>query len=477
MAGFMNNSLAIRKAIATARTRFAIDRRSRLEQLPVEIKMIVICWINDSVSIFNLALSSLDYCATISIHEKEITLNVLRWYIPDELMHLAIATYEISTSNWAFHNDGRKEIGRGHVMKRTYEDSVLKFVEKFRRTEDWTLLRQHPEGLTLHQIDRYLKMHHAARYYARKLAADTKQRTPGALDFGPKITSTVFFRYERALYIMQLVTELFSWRSARQSETMEKAWGVFWFAFYPWEVEQVFCVQKLLEKYIITMLNRQLVAPVSFETRYLIARFVVFKGPSRLWGVEMGKPNKFPMSNHYDFFRQLDYREFIFLGFALPGFGLKLLIPRMAQRVNSSTCDDIDAGSMKLWYYIAIRGDTEWTVPSSDHHFFSDMRAMVFSGWALWDEFTNTRSKTHAIKWMHEELVRRYVMPSLMPGPHRVVPLMFRMTEPRQIEGYDRLPPPIGPPIGEYCYSTTAERLAEIEEEKRWPTCGWPQLL
>ncbi|KAI3336188.1 hypothetical protein F4824DRAFT_509960 [Ustulina deusta] len=489
MPKFMIDSLPVLNAVETARTRIDTNRQSRLERMPNEIKLMITSWIQHSVSIFNLALSGPEFCALIVTHEKKIVLNVITWYIPAEIMHLAVGIHMVTTAPWNVRNAG--PITPGRPIPPAYMDSIVDFVEKYRRAEDLTLQKHHPEGLALSQLGRYLNMHNATRHYAKLLATHAKGRVPGNLGLGFEISPTVLFRYMRTLYVMQLVTELFSWRGGDRiiPQRMHLAWGTFWFSFYPWEIEQVFCVQKLLERYIATVVCVQATVQGRInDMKSLISCYVVSQGPSRLWSLEMaevkakakGQQTGPLLATSFRRFLQHPFREFITMGFCAPGFGMKVLMPRIGQRMRSSTFDDVDLGPMKFWYYITLSGEGgEALFPRIAPSLFFDMRALVYSGYALWDEVDPIRLKLPPLSDMHARVAGAVEMaaqkPPLAPTG-RVIPLVFRMIEPRQVVGLRR-PPPYLPPPNEYCYLTLPEVLSEEAEKARsLPDVG-PQPL
>ena len=166
-------------------------------------------------------------------------------------MHLAVAIYMISTASWFIEGRLHKTYGRGLELSKPCGTLILNFVEQYRRTEGLTLKKQHPGGLALAQAGQYMNTYKAVQYYSRLLADQVSKEEFSQWLISWQASSTELARYEMCLYILQLVSNLFSWRGARTThDQMEMAWGVFWFSLYPWEIEQVFCVQRLLERHI-----------------------------------------------------------------------------------------------------------------------------------------------------------------------------------------------------------------------------------
>ncbi|KAI0814519.1 hypothetical protein GGR55DRAFT_700797 [Xylaria sp. FL0064] len=356
-AKFMKYSLPILDAISSAEDKSRRDRRCRLENIPNEIKLMIVCRIPDANSIFNLALTGPVYCDLIAAHETKLTLDMINLYIPGSIMNLAIATHVILTAPWSFHNRAMngpvKAQGQTQeqaeeeyresleVVGLNYENAILGFCEWFRETEGKTLSQTYPNGLTLWQSRLFLKTHHAVRYYARLLSSQAMELTPNLWGRdGAKATPTMLLRYEKALYIMQIVSAMFSWRGELSSTNMIKAWGISWYHFYPWEVEQVFCVQQLLERHIAGVMSEDINAPIEYTSMQMIARYVLLNGPWRLWELERNlKPtDETTLATHFHNFPHYAFWErAISMGYAAPGFGLRVILSRIDQKFASRT--------------------------------------------------------------------------------------------------------------------------------------------
>ncbi|KAI1288216.1 hypothetical protein F5Y03DRAFT_94279 [Xylaria venustula] len=102
MAQYMADSPAVLSALATSCIRTLESRRSPLEKLPSELKLTIVRYIPEHVSIFHPALTGPEFCNLIATHEKKITIEVIRWAVPAEIMHLAVATHMISVAPWTF---------------------------------------------------------------------------------------------------------------------------------------------------------------------------------------------------------------------------------------------------------------------------------------------------------------------------------------------------------------------------------------
>ncbi|KAI0443514.1 hypothetical protein F4803DRAFT_514501 [Xylaria telfairii] len=222
-----------------------INRLSRLERFPNELKLMIIGKIPNARSIFNLALTGPQFCSLISVHEKKIAQDLIKFVIPAELLHVMVATYAAIESDWNVHK-GHTDLNSREALSKPYVDSINQFVERYRCPEAFTLQAQHPNGVALYEAFQYLVMHGAIETYALELASAAMKNIPKAPGFAPEVSPPVLIRYEKALYVTQLVAELFSWRGGDQTKEMYMAWGTFWYALSPWEIEQVFGVQTLL---------------------------------------------------------------------------------------------------------------------------------------------------------------------------------------------------------------------------------------
>ncbi|TGJ81119.1 hypothetical protein E0Z10_g7643 [Xylaria hypoxylon] len=329
------------------------------------------------------------------------------------------------------HNDPTN-LGTLSRLEPDYVKSIATVVGAFRHAKTLTLQKLLPNGMKLCKAAKFLRWHNRIRYYAKVLASHAMKQTPKELGFGPEASPTVLFRYEKALYILQLVAELFAWRGGFQTEGMYKAWGTFWFAFCPWEVEQVFCVQKLFENHIFSEIG-------------------------------IGKST---MSETFERFLKHDSREFISLGYCSPGFGIHIILPRISVKLHSSAYDDIDLGPMRVWHYIALHGNLGKITGPRYHNFFSNISTLVSAGYALWDEIDPKLLPTPAISEMQEEVIRKYgTFAQSIPGQpsNRVGLLAFRTPTP-QLRIITPQAPSYTQYLGEYCYLMSPERLAEEDE-------------
>ncbi|RWA10218.1 hypothetical protein EKO27_g4873 [Xylaria grammica] len=443
---------------------------SRLEMLPNEIKFLIVYWTQDPQSILRLALTGPVFCEFVSTHEKMLTQSVMNFHIPTGMMHLVLTTRMVSCLRHNVHKDA-SFTGIPCPLKAPYTNSITAGVAIFRRPQKLTLQSAHPEGLNLSQVLPYLRWHSAVQYYAKLLASRAMKRTPKDLGFGCEASSTVLFRYEKTLYIFGLVTELFSWRGSSRTREMYKAWGNFWFGLYPWEVEQVFCIQKLLEQYIGSVIIAELEEQGLPTTINAIAlnKFVLFQGPARLWYYET-RGERFSMSKRFQQFQSYDQRGFLLLGHCAPGFGMQIILARVGSKLSSCSYDDADLGPMKVWYHIALHGGLESTAGPCPPSFFSNMRAMVYAGYALWDEIEPKRLPTPDISQMHEEVVRKYgaADPSAPSSIlNRTALLVFRGL-PFGVRPIPQHNPhmDLTPYLGEYFFYTSPQTLTEDEERR-----------
>ncbi|KAJ8120802.1 hypothetical protein O1611_g10270 [Lasiodiplodia mahajangana] len=240
---------AIHDAIEEAVHRNNGKRPGQLERLPNEIKLEVLGWVSDGRSILNLALTGPQFCAFIAMYEKTIAFNVVTWNIPAEMLDVAAVNHSTCYATWNVHTFGHPEFNKGLRMSLAYSQSINVFVDKYRQGV-YTFEKKHPKGLQLYEASQYLDTHNAVRYYAKTLAVIAEEQFPSYLPAHPEISPIALRRYQRALYIVQLVADLFSWKAALPTLAMGRAWSIFWHHFMPWEYEQVYCANKLLQQHL-----------------------------------------------------------------------------------------------------------------------------------------------------------------------------------------------------------------------------------
>ncbi|KAI1736604.1 hypothetical protein F4680DRAFT_451693 [Xylaria scruposa] len=465
-------SLPIVESILCAALRTDVNCLSLLERLPNELKLMVIVHIADPLSIFKLALTGPEFCAFISAHEGTITETLVRKTIPAELLDIAVATYTAIESRWNVHNcivdlDSRQ-------LSSCYVDWIVHFVEHY-RSGRFTLRAQHPKGPTLYEGYCYLVMQDLMSEYADKLALLSMRNIPKAFGFAPEISPTVLIRYEKALYITQLVAELFAWRGGDQTIRMHLAWGMFWYALAPWEIEQVYCVQTLLTWHVLEEMCKTSIHALAYDNWFSSAeRFVNYNGPVRLGALQRrGSPHWLTIA--LAIFKWWNPYSFIHWGHCAPEFGLQLMLDRIGRRLDQSTEDgspafsDIDLGPMKNWYCIFLFGKLEEVRPGRCHSFFSCMRCLVMSGYAFWDAMDQSRMPTPPVSVMHERAVAKLHDASQLPGGLDHIADQFRWwencTSQNVISPYARWQLQLRPRYAdEYCYQKIGQILADEVE-------------
>lgn len=223
---------------------------------------------------------------SISVNQNRIARSLINHNIPPEIQRLAIASHVVSKAPWNIHVNGHPDLNKGVTLPPEYIKSVTAFVEQYRCPKSFTI-ESHAGDLRLYEVLRCLTLHKAVRYYAKTLATLAMGEIPVSLRFcpeghplrwvsyalpresllstheatwiptpyeifgsSPEVTPMVLLRYEKALYVMHLVSILFSWRGNDQTDAMYYTWGTFWYSLSPWEYEQVYCVHKLLKQHI-----------------------------------------------------------------------------------------------------------------------------------------------------------------------------------------------------------------------------------
>ncbi|KAI0552207.1 hypothetical protein F4679DRAFT_592687 [Xylaria curta] len=470
------SSPLVLKFIRCAALRTDVNYLSLLERLPNELTLMVIVHIGDPRSIFRLALTGPHLCAFIAVHEGMITESLIRMTIPTELLYLTVATYTAIESCWNVHNRP-VDLSSGKLSD-SYVDSIVQFVEHYRRSEGFTLRAQHPKGPNLCQALGYLVMHSLTSEYADKLARLSMRVIPKAFGFAPEISPTVLIRYEKALYITQLVAELFAWRGSGQTNRMHLAWGMFWYALAPWEVEQVYCVQTLLTWHVLEEMCRCSVHAIAYNDGFMtVKRFVNYLGPLRLGALEKRRPPD-QLIAALKIFKQWNPFGFIHWGHCAPNFGLQLMLDRIGRRLDQSTKDgslafnDIDLGPMKNWYCIFLFGRLEEARPGRCHSFFSCMRCLVMSGYAFWDAMDQSRMPAPPISVMHERTVAELKVASqTLDGLDRIVkPIRSWVYCDSEIvmSSWARNQFQLRPRYAdEYCYQRIGQTLADEKERMR----------
>jgi hypothetical protein len=201
--------------------------QSPLQQLPVELKQMILFAFSDVVTLKSIALScSSFYCAFI-LDEVSITTHVFANQIGIDILPEVIATLESQTT---------PKTRRG----------VCDFFEKHLRArspppqqQSWTLSQALPIG-TLHQSVQAF----ALLFASHALSQPSVPLELGQLPPHPPSPSEIN-RTEHAFYRFQMFTNLFRAADDNQFYCYGER-GLFLSHFSPWENEQLACVRDFL---------------------------------------------------------------------------------------------------------------------------------------------------------------------------------------------------------------------------------------
>ncbi|KAI0096424.1 hypothetical protein GGR51DRAFT_567171 [Nemania sp. FL0031] len=480
----LDKLVTVRDIIDQAFARNNGKRPSQLESLPNEIKLEIIFSLAGNLrSIVRLAMTGPQFCALIKIHENAIARNVVICIIPPELIEIAAASHAASYAAWNHRTHHYRDLNKNVLMRSTYSDTINKFVDGF-RDGLYALEQQHKKGLRLYEANQYVKMQNIVSYYAKTLSDLAQKQVPEYIVNRPKITPLVGLRYQKSLYIAQLVGDLFSWRAGTPRREMNRAWGVFWYAFMPWEQEQVYVVHKLLEQHISKVMRKSRGPdPHGWEDDITaVPKFVTWLGPKGLWTYEKKGP-RFVDS----YFRVIsggwDLNEFIALGYCHPGFGMSVQLERIARTLEAGQ-DHLEAFGkfhftpMINWYRLLLSGDLV-TGSGPYARFFSCVACLVKAGYAFWGgEYKNLKNKEVRILNKRATKEQHRAVSAFKLHRHAVYPFRFRLVEcvcsdvptgpANSFANSFRARPQIMPyPQDEYCFCLDGQEMAEPLEIAR----------
>ncbi|KAI0023768.1 hypothetical protein F4780DRAFT_727723 [Xylariomycetidae sp. FL0641] len=232
-----------------ALVRVSHDRLSFLEKVPNDIKVEIIKNLLDSKSVLNLAMTGPVFGDCIIGFEGQIATTMVRMAIPEYSLPVAMAVYHAS-----------KDLGRYRFLATEWSESDIEAVTEFMSKHlnfacanatfpRFTLKSAHPV-LFLHSTIRDLAVTISTRI--SKVArphGDPSWKRPVHISMpgteGP--TATEIDRFIKALYIFQLVCQLFP-TELPLDETI--LFDQFWRHFAPWELWQVIMIQHYLELHL-----------------------------------------------------------------------------------------------------------------------------------------------------------------------------------------------------------------------------------
>lgn len=221
-------------------------RDSKLENLGPELKNIIAGFC-DAKSVMNLALSGIVFYDHIKRQERPIIKGILASQIGEDVLRLAAARLE--TSGW----------NRIHSPRSDEEDRKC-----VTRVMDCHLSRTSPSrantfGMNLGDVAKLQSFHSVTLYYADVLSSIALYDAPGPLTEWHAhlphpincVSPTEFRRFVKALYIFELVGNLFKKEYMHDEDpNMYVANQEFWGHFAPWEQQQVRCVQTILLRHL-----------------------------------------------------------------------------------------------------------------------------------------------------------------------------------------------------------------------------------
>ncbi|KAI1181170.1 hypothetical protein F4777DRAFT_4881 [Nemania sp. FL0916] len=407
---WLASSRAIVGATRLASKRTAGSRLSNLERLPNEVKLMIVDCCSDTVSIFNLALTGPEFCRLISAHERAIARGMITNNISPPLLHLAIAANIAANADWNIHKTNFKDSEPEKTLPRSYTHQIVKFVESYRRPGGYTLQEHHPDGPKLSEASRYLALHDTIRHYADRFAAYITYEFPKGLGSPPDISTAVLLRIEKALYVAQLVSDLFSWSGHHPTKAMDYAWGVFWFSLLPWEYEQVYCAQRILTEHVAGTIEVQ----TGKEPWWIVAnrlwKFAVYQGPLRLHALELRSPTA--MAAAYADFERWDAWRFIRNGFCDQFFGMSVQMHKITKLLAhySDTGPQfghglLDLAPAKNWYRVNLNSTIGRISKMRKRRFLSCTYCLAGRGYAFWDETESHQEPIPSIRDAHNRFV------------------------------------------------------------------------
>ncbi|KAI1120735.1 hypothetical protein F5Y10DRAFT_272763 [Nemania abortiva] len=359
--------------------------RSRLEKLPNEIKLEVISWISEVRSIFSLALTGPEFCAFVVTHESTIARDVITRHIHPDLLSLAVADHVAAKSSFNIHLNNCLDMNKAVAMSSSRSNSIVRFVEEYRRG-NFTLKKQHKKGLRLYEAAEYFDSYNIMCDYAETLSGVATGLVPKHVEFpGPIVSPMVLLRYVKALYVMQLVSYLFSWSGRNAPRSVYRAWGVFWSCFFPWEYGQMCCANTFLHVHVAVLTGKQMLIS-HFLGKKMIWRFVNFQGPKRLWTLEK-KDVPGAMEAAFESFSSCNHYQFISIAFPAPDYEMQTHFEKIARKLDEADGDalgafgDFHLGPMKMWYRNLVWGK----MLEAKGNFFC-IFCLTKAGYPFWDD-------------------------------------------------------------------------------------------
>ncbi|KAI1825620.1 hypothetical protein F4861DRAFT_501013 [Xylaria intraflava] len=264
------------RALTTAAARVDLNRHSTLEAMPHELKLMIICWLPDIRSIYQLALTGPELYVLVRAHEKHIVQEVMRHSIDAEVLYLALTRRAILSAQWKAGGDDKAQQARirsGRAFAEQYINPAA----------DAAQLEARTRGLQFREASPYLSLHSSIGYYAEVLARRAAQTTPKAAELCPGVSSAVPAHYERALYIIQLASDY-----RNKLDLPRPPLVALWAYLSPADERLIGPVLELLRGHIDDVLGEEQATGYPCHIRNsMVKNFIMRMGPERLWELEL----------------------------------------------------------------------------------------------------------------------------------------------------------------------------------------------
>ncbi|KAI1205848.1 uncharacterized protein F4807DRAFT_464310 [Annulohypoxylon truncatum] len=282
-------SIFARMTAYTACRRFDSAHMSPFERLPPELKLQIFNYC-DPLCVLNAALTGPALYAFVEANESRIARSIICGNISPDLRCLAAARYRADHYGFPV---ARSESGEPQTFGRQF------FTRKFVRDglrDDKVFEARNEDGFyanfkfTLEIAHKLISFDHTVLCFAYILGRIAMHKgplstipldngEPMAPDYVTHLSPGELHRFMKALYIFEVASAVLPFVDVPDVTNQQYAiWHNFWEQFPPWELQQVRCVQRMLQDWVDDLVTRQGGYLTIHPDEAMLGQFVIQKG-------------------------------------------------------------------------------------------------------------------------------------------------------------------------------------------------------
>ncbi|CAJ2510486.1 Uu.00g132950.m01.CDS01 [Anthostomella pinea] len=287
----MSTTITSPMAVHSAFMRMNADRRSGLELLPNELKLLVINHLGHTDVVVRLALTGPTFFELVVSNQEGIVRGLINTAIGPELLPIAVAHHHVAAATAKLTRNEKGE-------PVTATEGVVSHLDALVRhciTPGGMVTNAASFEPTFKSAGQLLRTQAAVSLYANCLSERALTKEPRTTRHwssrAPKKLSSPsvqeIHRFSKALYILQLVCHMFPIDTYRSWDSpVQGVFGHFWVQFAPRELQQVRCLQTFLVGHVEDVVNDDENEHMYYIDTETLTKFVINRGLVDLYSFE-----------------------------------------------------------------------------------------------------------------------------------------------------------------------------------------------